>query len=157
MVELAIYLLALLILAMSVLRKRPGPNHQRIPLALRLERCASGLIALYIAFFLFFSVDELLSGDLLGMSHLVPAVLVACIAFLANKLPLEGGFTLIGLSIVLSIYFNLPLQRGVYVLSSAVLIVSLPLFLAGVLFLAAGFVAYHQRDKIDSEIPPKVG
>ena len=156
MVELALFLIALIVLGIRVFRQGPNPDAARKPLAVWLARCALGLIVLYIAFFLFFGAGELFSGDLSGLGHLLPAILVAGIAILANKRPLEGGVTFIVLSILLSIYIALPSRSGVSFFSSAVLIVSLPLLLAGVLFLAAGLVISQQHSKIDSEIPPKV-
>jgi hypothetical protein len=98
----------------------------------------AGLIppGLLVAFFLFFGIGEMASGDLSGAGHLLPAAAVALLAVLAWMRPLEGGIALIAGGVVAAI--PPAISR---VISPATLVIAAPQILSGVLFFVAGMLA----------------
>jgi hypothetical protein len=106
------------------------------------------LMLLITAFFAFMGIGEMLGGDLSGMGHLPPVVLIAFMMWLGWKKPLAGGLTMSLLGVLISIYFfivvNRPADRPI-----AMLIMGGPFLLFGLLFL---FAALIERSKQTQKI-----
>ncbi len=107
-------------------------------LAKGLKITALVLMILVAAFFMLMGVGEMLGGDLSGMGHLPPVVLIAFMMWLGWKKPLAGGLTMSLLGVLISVYFfivvNRPADKPI-----AMLIMGGPFILFGLFFLAAAF------------------
>jgi hypothetical protein len=97
------------------------------------------VVGLAVAFWLFMGIGEMASGDLSGASHLVPAVLVAGVSFLAWKSPLVGGLVLVALGVVASIFFFTPGRPGILAITGG------PFLLGGLLFVAVAALTRPAR------------
>ncbi len=58
------------------------------------------ILTLYGALWLVFGVGEITAGDLSGLSHLIPAVLIYTLIYLCWRRPFEGGITLIAAGMI---------------------------------------------------------
>ena len=141
-------LLAILILAALTWRRPADPTIQQDPRARWLLYLGLLVLGLYAAFYLVFAVGESLGGDPSGLAHLAPAFLLVLLIYLAHRRPVESGWVLLGLGLVTAIYtlipyFLIPVEGGGAgsVFSPAILITAAPLLLAGLLLLAAAWVA----------------
>ena len=107
-------------------------------LAKGLKITALVLMILVAAFFMLMGVGEMLGGDLSGMGHLPPVVLIAFMMWLGWKKPLAGGLTMSLLGVLISVYFfivvNRPADKPI-----AMLIMGGPFILFSLFFLAAAF------------------
>jgi hypothetical protein len=97
-----------------------------------------GLIPLgmQVLIFLLFGFGEMFSGDISGAGHLLQALVVAPLGFLAWMRPLEGGIALFIVGLVT--YLSFPESA---LLSSEILILAAPQVVSGVLFFIAGILS----------------
>lgn len=136
-------ILPIVVLGIIVWRRGRDPHAGATPSTQWLRIAGLVPLALQTAFYLFFGFGEMLSGDLSGAAHLLPAVVVVLFAFLAWRRPLEGGIALLAAALL----FVIPLLPGAVAGSEegmgspALLLVAAPQLLAGALFLAAGFLS----------------
>ncbi len=97
------------------------------------------LMLLIAVFFMLMGAGEMLGGDVSGMGHLPPVVLIVFMTWLGWKKPFMGGLTMSFLGILISIYFfiivNHPQNKAL-----AMLIMGGPFLLFGLLFLAAALI-----------------
>ncbi|MBM4424547.1 MAG: hypothetical protein FJ030_14360 [Chloroflexi bacterium] len=93
------------------------------------------LLGLFVAFWTFMGVGEMIGGDLSGGAHLVPAAIVVALMLLAWKRPLLGGIFLGIIGLLASIYF-LSLRSGL----AGVLLISGPVLIAGALIIAVSLM-----------------
>ena len=105
-----------------------------------LQGGALALLGLFIAFWSFMGIGEMAGGDLSGLSHLVPALLVLPLIFLAWKRLLLGGIILVVLGLAAAAYFYNDLIRLENKLGGAT-ITGGPFLLAGLLLLVATALA----------------
>ncbi len=112
-------------------------NHSKLPSGLKIG--GFGLAGLFVAFWLFMGAGEMLSGDLSGVSHLVPAALVAGAGLLAWRRLLAGGLMMLALGLAGSAYFFSLMSRPQGWITVATL-VSGPVIIAGLLLVAAWFI-----------------
>jgi hypothetical protein len=108
----------------------------------------AGLIplGLQVAILLFFGFGEMGSGDLSGVSHLLPAVAIVLLGLLAWLRPLEGGIAFLAGGALFIIVFMVSLVAsvdgpGITGISSAMMILAVPQLISGVLFFIAGLLA----------------
>lgn len=88
------------------------------------------LTIVYIAFIALFALD-VFNGEpsfLAIIMHLIPSIVLLIILILSWKKPKIGGWTFIILGVAFTIYFNTYRQWQTF------LLISLPLFLVGILF-----------------------
>jgi hypothetical protein len=94
------------------------------------------LMGLNVAFWLFMGVGEMISGDLSGVGHFVPAAILIALMLLAWRRPLEAGVMLVAVGTLSAIYFSTRLTEGLGFDFVTIVMVGMPL-LFGVLLLAA--------------------
>jgi len=90
------------------------------------------LLGAYGLFWLVFGIGEMLAGDLSGLIHFVPVIIIAVLMFLAIKRPLEGGIVLVGLGALGSVF-------------TSILTGGLPFLVSGLLFLTGAVLARPGR------------
>jgi len=100
------------------------------------KRAALVLLALGVAFYLMFAVGELAGGDLGGVQHLAPALILASLMYVGWKRPRVAGIILLVLAVPLgAAYIAVLIVRDLPL--TLALIVALPPFVTGVLFVRA--------------------
>lgn len=105
------------------------------------------ILTLYGAFFLAFGVGEVAGGDLSGMIHLAPAVLIYALVYLCWRRPFEGGITLIIAAIISGVRVipaNLANSAGNSLYG---LIIFVPSFATGLILLIAWLIARRKTIK----------
>jgi hypothetical protein len=112
----------------------------------------AGLIplGLQIAVLLLFGLGEMGSGDLSGLSHLLPAVAIVLLAILAWLRPFEGGIALFAGGALFIIIFIASLVASVpgpsiTGISSALMILAVPQLVSGLLFFIAGLLTRRRQ------------
>jgi hypothetical protein len=103
-------------------------------------------LGLQVAILLIFGFGEMGSGDLSGVSHLLPAVAIVLLAILAWLRPLEGGIALFAGGALFIIIFFASLAAStpgpsITGISSAMIILAVPQLVSGVLFFIAGLLS----------------
>jgi hypothetical protein len=95
------------------------------------------LLSLGIAFYLMFAFGEVVSGDVSGVQHLPPAIVLAALLWLAWKRTCAAGVVLLVLSVPLAVAYvvvlvvrDLPLTWALWI--------ALPPVLTGLLLVRAG-------------------
>jgi|WetSurMetagenome_2_1015567.scaffolds.fasta_scaffold22918_4 hypothetical protein len=133
-----IYALAVTVMVYFSVTRGPDRSVIRKSSSATLFWIALTLLTLYGALWLVFGVGEIAGGDLSGLSHLIPAVLIYTLIYLCWRRPLEGGIILV-ISAVLS---GLRDISGWLAGKNAsfFLIGILPPFLAGLLLIIAKIV-----------------
>lgn len=98
------------------------------------------LLGLGIAFFLMFAVGETASGEAGGVVHLLPALLLGALMYVAWKRPLPAGVALLALSVPLGVLYVYLAISGVGVATGIAwsLQVVLPAWVTGGLLVAVG-------------------
>lgn len=98
------------------------------------------LIGLAIAFLLFMGIGEMLSGDFSGISHVIPAIILAGLAAWSLRSPRGGGAALAVVGLLIAIYFYA--QGGAFQTRlTAILLTGAPILVSGLLLLAASTLA----------------
>jgi len=95
-----------------------------------------GVIGLVIAFLLFMGIGEMAGGDFSGLSHVIPAVILAGLAALSLKWLRGSGATLAAVGLLIGAYF-LAQSSSLQARITATLLTGAPILLGGVLLLAA--------------------
>jgi len=105
--------------------------------ARRSKIAALVLLGLGVAFYLTFAVGEMAGGDINGLQHLPPAVILALLLWVAWRRPRRAGIALLviavpfdGAYVALLLIRHLPLVWA--------LVVALPPIVAGLLLVRAG-------------------
>jgi hypothetical protein len=95
------------------------------------------LLGLGVAFYLTFAIGEMAGGDVSGIQHLPPAVILAVLLLLSWRHPLAAGIVLLVLAVPLAVVFavllvvrDLPLTWAMWI--------ALPPTLTGLLLVWAG-------------------
>ena len=136
-------LIPLAILAVVVWRHGRDPQAGATPSARRLRLAGLIPLAAQLAVYLLFGFGEMLSGDLSGAAHLLPAAVTVLFGVLAWRRPLEGGIALLASAALSAIPFMISAaddpEPGM--LLPGLLIIVAPQLLAGALFLAAGLLS----------------
>lgn len=99
------------------------------------QRGAQILAGVYAAFWLWFGVGEMTTGNLSGAAHLFPVAVVVLLMLVANKRPDAAGVFLTVFGAVASVYFLLAVHGGWAFKVQAVTVAAAPLLVAGLLFL----------------------
>jgi hypothetical protein len=94
----------------------------------------SGLVAGTLLLFL---IGETVGGDWSGLGHLIQLIPVVLLMWLGWKRPLLGGIFLVVLSLIAAYSFANPLRGTDWL--APLLIIVVPLMLAGLLFLGAAW------------------
>lgn len=95
----------------------------------------------YAAFWLYFGIAEMISGDLSGVIHLVPAIMLVVLMFLAWRRPFEGGVVLVVLVVLASLYYGVATMQGGRSFRVTFLFGGVPYLVFGLLFLVAWALA----------------
>lgn len=111
-----------------------------------LLRAALVLMGLYAILWLFFGIGEMTSGDWSGAIHLVPAIMVVALMFLAWRRPMEGGVVLVILGVLAFLYYGVATMQGGRPFQVTSLIGGVPYLVCGFLFLAA--IALARRKEV---------
>jgi hypothetical protein len=107
-------------------------------------------LAFMVVILLIFAIGESVEGDLSGLMHLLPVVLIGLVAWLGWKHPLWGGILLHAGAILEAVLFGLAFRgAGPGGVISPIIIMILPLTLSGVLLLTAAGVG-RTRQKTSS-------
>ena len=108
-------------------------------------RGALVLMGIYTIFWLFFGISEMISGDLSGVIHLVPAIMLVVLMFLARRLPIEGGVILVILGVLASVYYIIAaIQGDVSFRVTSILVGGVPYLVFGLIFLVAAALALRK-------------
>jgi hypothetical protein len=109
--------------------------------ARRTKIAALVLLGLGVAFYLMFAIGEMAGGDISGIQHLPPAVILAVLLGVSWRHPLAAGIVLLVLAIPLAVAYvvvlvvrDLPLTWALWI--------GLPPVLTGLLLVRAG---QHER------------
>ena len=131
------------ILALVIIAFRRGPD--KVIVANKQAKwllCAAlVLMGIYAVFWLFFGIAEMTSGDLSGVIHLIPTIMLLGLMFLAWRRPMEGGVVLVILGVLASLYYSVATMQGGRSFQVASLIGGVPYLVFGLLFLVAAALA----------------
>jgi hypothetical protein len=105
--------------------------------ASRTKLTALVLLGLGIVFYLMFAVGEMAGGDVSGIEHVPPAVILAVLFWAAWKHPLMAGIVLLALAVPLAIAYVVVLVVNDLPLTWA-LWIALPPVLTGFFLVRAG-------------------
>lgn len=138
-----IYALAVLVLIYITIKKGSDRSVIRTSSSAALFWIALTILTLYGALWLVFGVGEITAGDMSGLSHLIPAVLIYILIYLCWRRPFEGGITLIAAGLISGIR-EIP---GWIAGNDTIflLIGILPPVLAGLLLVIAHFIARRPK------------
>jgi len=109
---------------------------KRQALAQTLKIAGLVVIGLVIAILLLFGIGEMASGDLSGLSHVIPAIVLGGVAVLSLKTVRGSGVTLMVLGVFIAVFFlmqTVPFQSRL----TAILLTGGPILLGGLLLVAA--------------------
>ena len=95
------------------------------------------LLALGLAFYLAFTIGEVVGGDISGIQHFPPALLLGVLLIVAWKHPLAAGSVLLVLAVPLGVTYVVVLVQRDLPLTWA-LVVAAPPLLTGLLLVWAG-------------------
>jgi hypothetical protein len=140
MVLFGFIFIATLILAVVLLRRPPERSETRSRLARWMLFGALLLMGLHTAFWLSFTVGEVIGGDVSGLSHLPPALILITLMALAYRRPREAGVFLVIVGTAASVFFSAATHGGKGFQLQAVLLGGVPFLLAGLLLLAASLL-----------------
>ena len=115
-------------------------------LAMGLKITALVLMGLVAAFFAFMGIGEMLSGDLSGVGHLPPVIIIGFLMWLGWKRPLASGIVLTILGIASGTYFYSIMVRPQDRPTGALTMGS-PFLLFGLIFLTAAFLERSRQPK----------
>jgi hypothetical protein len=132
-------LIFVVILAVIVYRRGADTTVAAHPRARWLLYAGLLVLGLHTAFYLVFAIGESVGGDLSGLSHLVPAAVLILLMFLAYRRPAESGWVLLAMGLVSMILYS-GIGRGGFQFQTF-LLAAAPSLLAGLLFLAAAWLA----------------
>jgi hypothetical protein len=138
-----IYVLAVVVMVYFSVKKGPDRSVIRKSSSAALFWIALTILTLYGALWLVFGVGEITTGDVSGLSHLIPAVLIYTLIYLCWRRPFEGGITLI----VAGLIFGLREIPGFLTgnVTIFLLIGILPPVFAGLLLVIAHFLARRPK------------
>jgi hypothetical protein len=149
---IVIYVLAVAVMVYFSVKKGPDRSVVRKSSSAALFWIALTILTLYGALWLVFGVGEITTGDMSGLSHLIPAVLIYTLIYLCWRRPFEGGITLI----VAGLIFGLREIPGYLAGNNSIffLIGILPPVLAGLLLVIAHSLARNpKRDQDLDDLP----
>ena len=107
------------------------------PASRRSQLAGMALLGLGVAFYLLFTIGEVAGGDITGLQHLPPAVLLGSLLVVAARRPRLAGLVLLGLAVALgALFLALVIARDLP--PAGTLIVVLPPAVAGGLLVRAG-------------------
>ncbi len=124
------------VLGFIVLRKGRDETIGRSRLANWLVIAGLLALSLQVVIHLISTVGELTNGGLSGARHLLPAVVTAMLALLVLRRPLEGGVGII-----------LPGALDVILNGIEALLITWPLSLSGLLFIASAVLAHNTNGR----------
>jgi hypothetical protein len=110
-----------------------------------LKKIGMGLLLVPLGFFLLFAFGEVFSGDLSGLSHLVPAALIALVIFLASKRPRIAGILLLVVGIVFGVGYALDGSSNFRTIFLVESFLFLPPFVSGILLILSSREKYLKR------------
>jgi hypothetical protein len=141
MVAVALSIVAVIVLAVLAVAKGAFKINPDLHEGRWWVLAAQILLGAYAAFWLYFTFGEVFGGDISGLSHLPPALASVGLIYLARKLPLETGFVLLALGVMISAYFLVALDGGISETLPAMVLMSLPYIAAGLLLVVGGILA----------------
>ena len=95
------------------------------------------LLAVYALFWFVFGLGEIFGGELSGLIHLVPAVCVVLLGFLAHRRPCEGGIVLTALGAAQAVLLLATSNGSLTARLMVLVLAALPFGVVGALLLAA--------------------
>jgi hypothetical protein len=154
MINTVINLLAVSVMIYFAVIKGVDRTIIRTGLSAILFWMALTILTLYGAFFLAFGIGEVMGGDISGLIHLAPAVLIYALVYLCWRRPFEGGITLMVVAIISGISVIPAYFANSGVNSFSGLIGVLPSFVAGLLLLIAWLIARRSDGSQVDIMPP---
>lgn len=138
-------IVAIAVMGFLVLRRGPDRHTASIRPARWLRGAGSIPLGLQVAIYLLFGIGEMLSGDLSGAGHLLPAAATTLLGILAWLRPLEGGIALLGGAALFIGVFIAGVASAIgpesAAISPALLITAAPQLVSGTLFFIAGMLS----------------
>jgi hypothetical protein len=131
---------AVVLLAFGLIRKQ----HEPVPFDPRARwilRAALLVMGAFAGFWAFFGIGEMAGGDMSGVSHLVPAVIIVLLMLAVRRRPFEGGIVLmvVGTLVTIAAWGAYRGGWGHYI--RVALITGLPLLASGILLVLAARLA----------------
>lgn len=102
---------------------------------LLLKKIGLSFLLIPLCFLLLFTVGEIFSGDLSGLSHLVQAIPILLIAFLSIKKPFMAGSLLLIIGLTLGILYSLRASFEIQTIFLVEIILFLPPVISGILLI----------------------
>lgn len=93
------------------------------------------LLSLTLGFLLLFTIGEVLSGDISGLSHLLQIVPILLLLILSFKKPKIAGFLLTSSSLTLGLLYPFRASFNLQAIIIVEIILFLPLVLSGIFFM----------------------
>ena len=100
-----------------------------------LKRVAIALLIIPLGILLLFTFGEVFSGDISGLQHLIQAIPLLLLAYLAYKKPLIAGIILLVISLALGILYSVIVSFTFQAILIVEAILFLPPFISGLLFI----------------------
>ena len=147
MVAVALSLVALVVLAVLAVAKGAFKINPDLSEGRWWVLAAQILLGAYAAFWLYFTFGEVFGGDISGLGHLPPALAAVGLIYLTRKLPLESGFVLVALGVMISAYFMVMSRSELSRNLPAILLMGMPYFAAGLLLVVGGILARAKPNK----------
>ena len=107
-----ITLIAILVLAIITIRRRPDKETASHRQAKWLLRLALFLMDIYALYWLYFGISEMASGEPGGVIHLLPAISLFVLMALTWRHPLEGGIVLVIQGLLAPVYYGVATMPG---------------------------------------------
>ena len=147
MVAVAFLLVALVVLVVLAVAKGAFKINPDLAEGRWWVLAAQILLGAYAAFWLYFTFGEVFGGELSGLGHLPPALAAIGLIYLTRKLPLESGFVLAALGVMISAYFVVMSRAELSRNLPAIVLMGLPYMAAGLLLVVGGFLARAKSNK----------
>lgn len=103
------------------------------------------LIGLVVAFLLFMGIGEVAGGDLSGISHLIPAVVLAGMAAAGLKWPRSAGAVLALTGLAIAVFFYAQMST-LQTRLTAIALTGGPVFLGGLLILGGAYAGRSRHE-----------
>lgn len=147
MITIFINLLALIVMVFFGIRKGIDRSVMHNRLSMSLFWIGLLILTLYGAFYMTFGIGEVTGGDISGIFHFGPAIIIFILVYLSWRRPYEGGIVLIATGIVSGIRMFSALQPGPSSNYAGFIIATIPNLVSGLFLLAASLTARKPSEK----------
>ncbi|MFC1625889.1 hypothetical protein ACFL1Q_02525 [Patescibacteria group bacterium] len=101
------------------------------------NKTAMFLLIIPLGFLALFTVGELFSGDISGLSHLIQAAPIIFLIYLSSKKPIIGGLLFITISLTLGIWYALSVPFNLLTILLVETLLFVPPLISGILLITS--------------------